>query len=270
MALPKPKLRTAPAAAAAEATAAKAAPAVAVADAEELHDSSTPYGGDEEAAAPPAKAVTAPPKPAPTPAKSTALAVAHEPEENDGFDGLDQEIGFGSFEILKLDKSEFICKEESFKSFEAVLHQGRKKFIFKANKSEDCSLLVYSYDEETGTDGRSLEDHFNEWRMAGELEADASPVKARYFELAAQITKIDDKDEHELVGDMVLLSIPPASVTRLAGYKAKLKLKKRKLNKVVTLIQPGKKITLPNKKTFHPWDFKFVEDVIEVAEDDAE
>lgn len=129
---------------------------------------------------------------------------------------------------------------------------------------------MYSYDKQTGTDGRALDDHFNEWRMAGELEADASPVKARYFELAAQILTVDGKGDHELCGDMVLASIPPASVTRLAGYKAKLKLKKRKLNKVVTHILPGAKITLPNKKTFWPWDFKFVEDAPEDEEEGGE
>jgi hypothetical protein len=59
--------------------------------------------------------------------------------------------------------------------------------------------------------------------------------------------------------ELVLLNVAPASVSRLAGYKQRLKIRGQKLNEVITKLTLGKKLTPKGgKKTFYPWEFKLV------------
>lgn len=69
-----------------------------------------------------------------------------------------------------------------------------------AKDSEVC----YSYDEQT-SNGRNLEEILAGWRAAG-----YTPTKKNYLELVCQL---DD-------GRVVLLSVPPASISRFTGFVA--------------------------------------------------
>lgn len=238
------------AAAAAETAAAAAAPKPAA-----VQDHSVPFTGAPTPAAPAAGNQLAPRSYGPSTGTAVAAAsgqggpLAMQPAEADGFDGLDNAIGFGSFPIVKLDKDKFVgIGKDELDEFTCVLMQGREKYVFKA----DDDHLVYSYDCITGTDGRSLDAHFGEWRDEGVTNEIS---RSRYFECVAQLV------DTARAGELVLLSVAPASVARLAGYRAVLKAKGLKMQDVATKCCKGQKITVGGNKTFYPWEFLFVGEV---------
>lgn len=195
------------------------------------------------------------------PPRSANAVVPRAPKEDDEFDDLESEVGFGSYEIMKLDKHEYICGEHTFDGRDGVkviIHGSKRKFLHKPRKGtgdDDDMPLAYSYDNERATDGRPLEEHYAEWREAGHMEPGAKAFVSRYRECGAEICM----PGHPLDGDMVLLNVAPASVTRLAGYAQKIKLKGYKLSDVVTLLTLGKKVQPKGtSKTFFPWEFKLV------------
>ena len=175
---------------------------------------------------------------------------------DDSFDGLEEELGFGSFPMLKLDKTEFVVGNTSLDAIEeCVLLKGTKKHLYKARKGEEDGIpLVYSYDGVYTTSGERLDDVFEEWREHGEMEG--APIKNTYMEVLTHIIRAGDGS---LNGELVMANIAPQSLRTLSGYQARLGLKGLRLNQAVTRLQKGQKVTLKGSaKTFYPWDFKFV------------
>jgi hypothetical protein len=195
------------------------------------------------------------------PARVTSSAVAtrggqdlisaptHEP---DGFEDLDDEIGFGSFPILTLSNGTFnIGDEDIGKNVDVILQQSRRKHLYKEGGVEDTDYVVYSYDEVHDMGGKPLDAIFDEWAEAG---VDRSKIEhKKYSEAVGLIIS----DSHK--GELVLLSVPPASIKRFAGYRSELKvIRKAQPQQVVTRLVVGPVIKASNGKKFNPWQFKFV------------
>jgi hypothetical protein len=191
---------------------------------------------------------------------SVSRAVSTHVEEDvgndDSFDDLDQDLGFGSFPMVKLDKDVFVTSDgDEFDHLDVILKRMSRKTLIKARAGQDDDIpFVYTYNNETALDGRSVADHLREWREDGDMPAGADPIKAEYLEVLAEVC---GSGNEAYDGEMVILNIAPASKRRLAGYKLKLQAKGLAMHKVVTRVIAGAKITKGNK-SFHPWDFKLV------------
>ena len=189
-------------------------------------------------AASPATELTAP--------KKTGGLMAAVGAADDGFDALDDEIGFGSFPMVKLDKSKFVIDKAEYDEFHAVILSARPKWVYKA----DDDHLLYSYDQVYDTSGKTIEAVKAEWKADGVSTAISV---SKYMECAS---KVVSEGAHQ--GRIVLLSVAPASVKRLGGYRAELKLTGKSLGKVVTRIFPGDKVQINPKISFYPWNFELV------------
>jgi hypothetical protein len=164
---------------------------------------------------------------------------------NQAFALLDDQIQFGSFPTIKLDTDKFIIVDgEQVDDFLCQIIYMRKRWIYKSVSDE----LFYSYDQRLATNGRTIEDILKEWK------ADGTPLKETREYVEATVIMADTS----LNGQFALLSIPPRSVGRLAGYRAQVNvMKKCDLQQIVTKVFKGPKVTTKEKKTFYPWDFKF-------------
>lgn len=193
-------------------------------------------------------------------ATGTAVASAQPPKagalsildgvRNEAFSSLDNQLRFGSFPTIKLDKDKFIIVDgkEEVDEFTCHILVVRPKWIYKTATGNEQGEMFYSYDKLYDTKGKPIEDIIKEWK------ADGLSVKEvrEYSEVAAIMKDTSLKDE------MVLLSVPPASVGRLAGFRTQLNvMKKVDLDKVLVRCCKGGKVTTKDKKTFYPWDFKF-------------
>lgn len=197
-------------------------------------------------AAPAAANLPAAPQAAGLPSTSLAAALG-----DDGFDDLNESIGFGSFPMVKLDKSSYEADGKDLgDSFNCVLLNARKKYLVKAFKGDDAPM-VYTYTDPL-TDpnamdmsGTLVSAKLAEWRAQGH---DTPEIK-QYMEVTARMAG------GAMDGTIVLLSIPPASVSRLAGHRAAVMINHGKqLSQVVTRCGLGPKIKTGNT-TFFPWDF---------------
>jgi hypothetical protein len=175
----------------------------------------------------------------------------------DGFEDLDDEIGFGSFPILTLSNGTFnIGDEDIGNTVEVILQQSRRKHLYKEGGVEDTDFVVYSYDEVHDMGGKPLEAIFEEWAAEG---VDRSKIEHKKYSEAVGLI-ISDKHK----GELVLLSVPPASIKRFAGYRSELKvIRKAQPQQVVTRLVVGSVIKAGNGKKFNPWQFKFVRRVTE-------
>lgn len=175
----------------------------------------------------------------------------------DGFDSLDNQIGFGSFPIIKLDKDKFDVNGEQLDDFDCVMLQARSKWIHKVGEKDNESIF-YSYDNEHDTGGRTVTSRYAEWKNEG---YDVKSVDVReYMEVMVKVigTSLD--------GQLALLSVPPASVKRLGGYRAETRLSKgAKLNEVITKCTKAPLVKISAKVSFYPWNFKFVSKLSEAA-----
>ena len=199
------------------------------------------------------------------PSSGGMLASSPQVIEDDGFNDLDDQIGFGSFPILILDKSEFTINDDSLGAqVDVILQQSRKKHLYKEGGKEQSDYVVYSYDEPKNADGsRKSFDEIN--------DTGGKPLSATFAEWAedgVDISAIEHKQYSEAValvlsegkyrGQLVLLSVPPASIKRFAGYRAELKAVRRcPIKEAVTRLCLGNKVKM-DKITFVPWNFKFV------------
>ena len=213
--------------------------------------------------------VSNPPAVQDSPSKAVAAAALADDGEDDGFGDLDDDIGFGSFPIVKLDGKTFESTEgHSFDSLNVVIIQSRLKALIKARKGEEDGIpIAFAYPPKecsasdvsptsvlnmTAGDGTLISDHVKQWKEEGQMEG-AHPIVSVYREVMARVVNPDGELDEELV----ILNIPPASRSRLAGYRKKLKLKGLNMSKVLTKLVPGPKIQ-KGQKSFHPWDFKLV------------
>jgi hypothetical protein len=170
---------------------------------------------------------------------------------SEAFSSLDNKIKYGSFPTIKLDKHLFVIKDgEEVTEFLCHILATRPKWIYKTEKTEKGSEeLFYSYDQQLATNGRKVEDILADWR------ADGLKLKeCREYEECVVLMH-----STSLEGEMALLSVPPASTGRLSGFRTQQNLlRKVELDKVITRVKTGAKITTKSKDTFYPWDFKFV------------
>lgn len=188
-----------------------------------------------------------------------ALAAAPmQPAERDEHDDLDDQIGFGSFPVLKLQNGTFVIDDvELGNNVDLILISSRKKWIIK-EKAQDTTNLVYSYDQVTvaGSTDETIAERIQKWADEG---VDTTNLeRKRYQEVVAVIVGAE-KNYDKFTKALVLCSVPPASVRRLAGHRATVKtLYKLKLGQVVTQAFKGRQLKGGNNKVFNPWDFKLV------------
>lgn len=176
---------------------------------------------------------------------------------DDGMDFLDDKIGFGSFPIIKLEQGDFeMGKEVLGSEVEVQVYSARMKYLFREN-ARNTKNLFYSYDlVDTASGGGTVAQRLAQWKAEG-IEWE----RKDYIEAVVCLTA----GPH--AGEIALLSIPPASVPRFAGYR-----------KAIAVMQPGEtvlsvitkctkaaKVTLDNGESFYPWDFKFVRKAQKVA-----
>lgn len=171
--------------------------------------------------------------------------------EDDGFGDMDGDLGFGSFPIVKLDKDKFEVQGESLDDFECILLQSKDKWIIKASKASEAPFF-YTYDMITDVSGNSVEQKKREWEAAGYPRTEFE--EKRYKEVLAKMLS------GKFSGKLVLLSVPPASINRLGGYRAELSVSHRYLNRVITKCSKGDKIKISNNISFYPWTFSYVRD----------
>jgi hypothetical protein len=171
-------------------------------------------------------------------------------EDDADFGDIDGNIGYGSFPIVKLQNGKLVMGEggEEVESFKCVLLGLKKRWLYKSDSTDDAEIF-YSYDKLTDTSGRTVEARLAEWESEG-FDKDKFECK-EYAEVMAQIV------EGSLSNKITLLSVPPASIKRLAGLKAEIKyIHKTSLKKVITKVSVGKSIKV-GSKSFNPWQFDF-------------
>lgn len=167
---------------------------------------------------------------------------------DDGFGVLDSHLGFGSFPIVKLDKQEYEVENETLgQAFDCVMLKAQEKQLHRVSDSE----LLYTVDGVLDSKGRPVEQIHAEWRAKG-----LKWVVKTYIEILA-LMQGGPKD-----GELVILSIPPASNNRLGGYRASLQLMRgKRLSEVVTTCGLGPKLKVDGN-TFYPWAFRYKEDYV--------
>ncbi len=190
-----------------------------------------------------APVVEPPMHPAPPAAGAVATLQGGLPTTGDKFAAFDNKLGFGAFPRVKLDKDKFAVGEEGeiddflFKSFGAA-----SRYAYKNEAKE----VFFSQDGITATDGRTVESIIADWNAEG------SPLVSRseYVDVFGKILS------GQFEGTYVVLSVPPVSVSRLAGLRAILQQTEGKdLNDVTLKIEKGAKIKTKKGDTFYPWKF---------------
>lgn len=179
------------------------------------------------------------------------------PAEKDGHDDLDGEIGFGSFPILKLQNGSFVIDDVELGTWvEGILLSSRKKWIIK-EKAQDTEYLVYTYDQiHVAGSEELLSERFAKWEEEG---VDINNLEKKRYQEVVKIITGSEKNYEQFEKELVLCSVPPASVKRLAGHRAKtMTVYGRKLCDVITRAFKGRQLQGQNKKVFNPWDFKVV------------
>lgn len=191
---------------------------------------------------------------------SNANLSTQQAASGDAFDGLAGEIGFGSFPIMKLQEGVFIVGNKELQECEGIMMGARKKWLVKARKGEEGEKipLVYTYDGVKTADGTDITEITAKWLADGATPAGKKAIVSKYYELQLQIIDEEGKLGPGLHEQIVLCSLPPASISRGAGYLKSLQLKGLRPEQVLTKVCKGDRITRPDGKTFSPWDFKFV------------
>lgn len=165
--------------------------------------------------------------------------------KDDGFGDLDGALGFGSFPIVTLKETFSMNDVELGTEFECVLISAKEKWLVK-EKAQKTEKLAYSYDKVRSLQGELLEDIKNRWRAEGVTQIE----EKKYIEVTAQLMG----GEHD--GTFVLLSIAPASVNRLGGYRVSVAATHAKtLNQVATKCSRGPKLG-KGAEAFYPWNFE--------------
>lgn len=173
-----------------------------------------------------------------------------------GFEDL-QLTGF-SFDRIKLHEGKFLLGSEEFdlgEEFECIIHSTRAIYVVRQSSEEDAEVY-YSYDPKgaTLTDGTPADAVLAEWQEDG-YATEEQPVDVKKY-MEVMVTLVNRDDEYD--DSMASLSIPPASVDRLAGAAAQALQKfKSAPDGVITRCKVGKKAG-EGKKAFRPWVFQVV------------
>ena len=169
--------------------------------------------------------------------------------EDDGFSGLD--FGFGSFPMITLQNDGTFQSSEGGSlgtSFDVVLLGSVPKWIFKNDQKGPAEDFFYTFDQVVSTGGEQVAAILGEWDNKG-----YKYETKKYLDVQAQLVT-DDEDN----GSLVLLSIPPTSITKFSGYIATVRGRHQsRLDQCVTRVSLGEKVTKV-KHPFHPWAFQFL------------
>lgn len=195
------------------------------------------------------------------PAVSTANVI--ETAADDGFGGI--ELGFGSFPVVKLvNEGVFNDSDENDlgKEFVATLQQSSEVFLYKQEGTDDgdvgysydgINLSAYNGDEEFKT--------VEELKAAWEVEGYETETK-KYLEVVVAIDEEQEIEEvpeglKDLLGEPVVLSLPPSSVKAFSGKVATLAMNKKPIKGSKMKFMVGKKRKNGNN-TYFPWKFRLV------------
>lgn len=191
-----------------------------------------------------------------TPAVQTAgggsLMDVYSENEAAGFSGL--EVDAFSFDRVKLQDGEFLMGEatELGKSFNFKALATRPIYVVRQSNDQDAEVY-YSYDPAglTLIDGQSAEETLEKWKEDGYgVEGNPLDIK-RYMEVMAEI--VDGNHD----GDIVSLSVPPASYKKFSGLSVIAKMKHNcTLDGVIIEASVGATVKGAGDKPFRPWQFK--------------
>lgn len=167
---------------------------------------------------------------------------------SEGFDGLD--FGFGSFPMITLQNDGTYQSSEGGNlgsDFYCQILGSTPKWIYKNDQKGPAEDFFYTFDRVYSVQGEPIEEILAGWKAKGwEFE-----VK-KYLDVQAQMVTNDEDN-----GTLVLLSIPPTSITKFSGYLATVAGRHgRQVASVVTHVKLGDKVTKV-KYPFHPWAFAF-------------
>lgn len=175
---------------------------------------------------------------------------------NDGFDDLDGDVGYGSFPRVKLDSGTFWMDDQTIGTeFVCNIFYIRNQYIWRMDDGDDDDAdVVWTYDDISQnpnaltTRGEPLGDILADWRAQGH-----NPTRRDIYEASATIIG------GQYDGALVLLSIPPTSKPRFAGYKVKVhQLMRTRIPNVLTKVSAGSPIkSKKGSRTFQPWTFEF-------------
>lgn len=176
------------------------------------------------------------------------------PVRNDGFSALDGKTGFGSWPILKLDKTTFMVgdKDAGPEVF-GVISGLREKYLYREAGKQQTENLFYSYDHQTHGTGKSVQATLKEWAAKGIKYEVKTYMEGGFL----RVVKADNGNWKR--EKLCMLSIPPASIARLAGYRDELAMfhDGKTLAQVVTRCYAGENIKLDGGINFRPWEFEF-------------
>lgn len=177
----------------------------------------------------------------------------------EGFEDL--EVTGMSFERVRLHEGTFKIGQDDAelgKEFKCQILSTRAIYVVRQDSSQDAEMF-YSYDPagQLKTDGSSAEETLAEWRSDG-YGVEGSPLEIKpYREVMATLKGRDDEYDEMVVS----LSIPPASVDRIAGVAFTAKQKFKRLpSGVITECKVGKLIG-EGTKAFRPWVFKVTQTI---------
>lgn len=177
---------------------------------------------------------------------------------DEGFEGT--ELDYSSFLNVTLNKQIETSEGHELPNsgFLVRLASARKKYCFRNNNPvEDEVEVAYSYDINAPQDPESqVAKSIAKWREEGLDLAPGKDGVKEYLEVLAQILddKIEGEQAGELTGKLITIQIAPTSQGRWAGYLTQLKLAKKQISDVKTLVRRGKKVE-SGKFPFYPWDF---------------
>ena len=183
--------------------------------------------------------------PAETSLRTVPVLQAIKDDEGTGFEILDEKLDFTSFPVATIKNGRLFLGTKQVDEIRGVIQSVSTVTIFKASKAEDAPMF-YSKNGVTDNDGVPLSTYKEAWAAAGH-----------------EISKIITKEyivgyAMQEDGEMFAFNVPPTSQGKLAGYRVVLKLRKLRLNDVVTKFSPGEMVNTADRKSFTPWAFSFV------------
>lgn len=179
-----------------------------------------------------------------------------------GFEGLKLD-GF-SFPTIVLPGEGFFQLSEDEesnlgKAFVFTPESSRSRYIVKESDDKDAEhFMSYSADGSTKTDGTDSTAILRQWD-ADSGEENYRPVIKHYLDLVATVIEADPSSDQaqDLVGETVMISIPPTSISRLSGAMARGMKKYGEIGTFDIEASVGRKVKTDGGG-FYPWVFKLV------------
>lgn len=191
---------------------------------------------------------------------ATALTDAVGDLADSGFDGLT--VNGMSFDRVRLSNGVFLYGQDSRSigtAFKGRVMSTTALYVIKADPTDDNSPMFFSYtpDGSLLSDGSSSEAVLQEWRE-DEYKVDPKTGNFHAQKYLEALTTIEECDDENLVGGVVICQIPPASIARFSGFVSLQHMKTGMLPtdyaiqfKVGPLVKKG-------NTTFNPWAFEAV------------